>query len=69
MREIHLQVQAAVTGAGAQNPFSDLNREFHLTPYRVAGSPIPSRGRLHRNAASPVIAWPTTSVCISTVPS
>jgi len=39
MREIHEELQKAVSGPGAQSAFTDLNREFHLTLYRAAGSP------------------------------
>ncbi|PWU55492.1 GntR family transcriptional regulator [Micromonospora globispora] len=38
LRRAHASFQAAVQGQDADRSFGDLNREFHLTLYRLAGS-------------------------------
>ncbi|MEX0428029.1 GntR family transcriptional regulator [Nocardioides sp. DS6] len=39
MRELHEELRSRVDGPDAQQAFSGLNREFHMTLYRLAGSP------------------------------
>lgn len=39
MRKIHEELRASVEEPDAQQVFAELNREFHLTLYRAAGSP------------------------------
>jgi DNA-binding GntR family transcriptional regulator len=39
MRALHEELRSRVEGPDAQQAFSGLNREFHLTLYRAAGSP------------------------------
>src|SRR4051794_20214792 len=39
LRELHARLEAVLAGPDAQRGFSALNREFHLTLYRAAGSP------------------------------
>ncbi|MFT4084812.1 MAG: GntR family transcriptional regulator [Nocardioides sp.] len=39
MESIHRELLAAVASPDAQRSFSELNRDFHLTLYRAAGSP------------------------------
>jgi DNA-binding GntR family transcriptional regulator len=38
MREVHDQLEAVMSGPDAQRGFTELNREFHRTLYRAAGS-------------------------------
>jgi DNA-binding GntR family transcriptional regulator len=40
MHELHARLGTAMTGADAQESFRALNRDFHLTLYRAAGSPL-----------------------------
>ena len=40
LREVHDRLATVLAGPDAQRGFSGLNREFHLTIYRAAGSPI-----------------------------
>lgn len=40
MEKLHRQLKAAIRGPQPQSAFSELNREFHLTLYRAAGSPM-----------------------------
>jgi GntR family transcriptional regulator, rspAB operon transcriptional repressor len=39
MRDVHARLEQAMVGEDAQESFRQLNREFHLILYRVAGSP------------------------------
>ncbi|MFC4063517.1 GntR family transcriptional regulator [Actinoplanes subglobosus] len=40
MRDLHQRLDTAIQGDDAQESFRTLNREFHLTLYRAAGSPL-----------------------------
>jgi GntR family transcriptional regulator, rspAB operon transcriptional repressor len=39
MQDLHRELQTVMAGPDAQTRFTELNREFHLTLYRAAGSP------------------------------
>ncbi|GAB3245953.1 GntR family transcriptional regulator [Nocardioides dilutus] len=39
MRDLHRELETVIAGPDAQRGFAELNREFHLTLYRAAGSP------------------------------
>jgi DNA-binding GntR family transcriptional regulator len=39
MRDLHHELETVIAGSDAQQGFAELNREFHLTLYRAAGTP------------------------------
>jgi DNA-binding GntR family transcriptional regulator len=39
MRDLHRELETGIAGSDAQHGFAALNREFHLTLYRAAGTP------------------------------